>query len=68
MICDICETRIQKGESIYWIIADKREEENKPIHSDCMIRWCESVGEHDKAAEIQALDENFYKPNTLPEG
>jgi hypothetical protein len=54
MECFVCETKIEKRDSVYWEINE--EAENRPLHSDCLIRWAEFSGEHEHARQINALD------------
>lgn len=61
MECFICETKIEKHDSIYWEINE--DEENRPIHSDCLVRWAESCGDHEQARQINELDAGGHRIN-----
>jgi hypothetical protein len=44
---------------MYWEINE--EAENRPLHSDCLIRWAESVGQHKEAEQINELDAGEHR-------
>ena len=54
MKCTVCETEVTKDDSFYWeFAADK---ESRPVHSDCLIRKAEFLGDHKGAEAVNNFD------------
>jgi len=54
MKCTVCETKVTKGDSFYWEF--DHNEGSKPIHSDCLIRKAEFLGDQKGAEAINNFD------------